>query len=165
MRREDSAAYTAASKSTYFSGSLVPGKLTRGGTRGGIECWWTSFFLPLLVVDADRVHRPYGNCPRSVPSQRSGSHACPRWIHQRLHCRGLRILGLAYPAAADKHPSARCCHIAAVQRLQVQGPPEEQRELVRRGGCFAGGTVRRTFHCSGELSGVFGDLSHGRCDD
>lgn len=123
-------------------------------SQGGIEWWWTSLVLPHLFVDADRAQRSDGNCPRSVSSQRSGSHACPRWIPQRLPCRGLRILGLAYPAATDKHPSARCCHLAAVQRLQVQGPPEKQREFLRRGGCFAGGTVERIFHYSGELSGA-----------
>ncbi len=145
--------------------SLVPGKLNRGGIRGEIECWWTRLVLPHPAADADRVHCSDGNCPRSVPSQRSGSHACPRWIPLRLPCCGLRILGLAYPAASHKHPAARCCHLAAVQWLQVPGPPEEQRELLRRGGCFAGGTLKRIFHSSGELSRVFGDLSNGRWDD
>lgn len=86
-------------------------------------------------------------------------------MHQRLLGRGPRILVLAYPAAADKHAAARCCHFAPVQRLQVQGPPEEQRELVRRGGCFAGGTFGRMCDYFDECQGQPGDLSVGRWGD
>ncbi len=68
MRRADSAAYSAASKPSYFSGRLAPGKRNCGGFRGGIECWWTSSVLLHFFVDADRVHllqTARGRCPAS----------------------------------------------------------------------------------------------------
>lgn len=118
--------------------------------------------LPDLFVDVERVYHQFGNYPQSVRSQRSGSHACPRRIPQRLLRRGLHILGLAYSSAPDKHPAARRRHLAAVQRLQVQRPPEEQRELLRRGGGPSGRTVDKDLVV---FWWGFGDLSSGRCDD
>lgn len=111
------------------------------GINGDFGCFWAEPALLWRFVEANGVLRQHGYRLRWFPSQRSGSHARPRWIPQRLP-RGLHILGLAYPAAADKHAAAGRRHFALVQRLQIQGPPEEQRQLVRRGGCFAGREVK-----------------------
>lgn len=63
-------------------------------------------------------------------------HARPSGVlHSRL---GLPIPGLSSPSRAGQHAPAGGGHLAAVQRLAVSGLPEKQRQLLRRGGCFAG---------------------------
>lgn len=86
--------------------------------NGGEIRWVLSSGRPLRPPLSLRRHQPSLALRRHLltigvqPVERE--HACPRWIPERVHSLGLRILGLAYSTAAHKHAAAGCCHLPAV---------------------------------------------------
>lgn len=88
-----------------------------------------------------------GSSPSPSPGSGGPRDAGPHRVSPAGRCLG-RLRRLAHPAAAYQHAAARRGHQPALQRLQVSRPPEEQGELVRRGGSAAGEPAARPLETS-----------------
>lgn len=88
-----------------------------------------------------------GSSPSPSPGSGGPRDAGPHRVSPAGRCLG-RLRRLAHPAAAYQHAAARRGHQPALQRLQVPRPPEEQGELVRRGGSAAGEPAARPLETS-----------------
>lgn len=170
MRRADSAAYSAASESTYFSGSLVPSKLNRGAITGGIDCRWTSLVLPPSSSDTptDSIAHT-ATARRRCPVSEAGAMPVPAG-----YLSDSPAAAFASSASLIPPPPINTQQPGVVTSLLYSGSKFRGHqkskgnsydvEVVLQVGLLWSGYFY-IFIYSGELSGAFGDLSNGRWDD